>query len=47
MLNYPIHTIASAPQGSKSALEQLQKALGVLPNLPQSLQIHRNSSTPL
>jgi alkylhydroperoxidase family enzyme len=34
MLNYPIHTIASAPEGSKSALEQLQKAFGVLPNLP-------------
>lgn len=34
MLNYPIHTIASAPQGTMSALEQLQKEFGVLPNLP-------------
>ena len=32
MPNYPIHTIASAPEKSKSALEQLQKAFGVLPN---------------
>jgi alkylhydroperoxidase family enzyme len=32
--NYPIHTIASAPEKSKPALEQLQKAFGVLPNLP-------------
>jgi alkylhydroperoxidase family enzyme len=34
MPNYPIHTIASAPEKSKPALEQLQKAFGVLPNLP-------------
>lgn len=34
MPNYPVHTIASAPKGSKSALEQLKKAFGVLPNLP-------------
>lgn len=34
MPNYPIQTIASAPEGSKPALEQLQKAFGVLPNLP-------------
>ncbi len=34
MPNYPVHTIASAPEGSKSALEQLEKAFGVLPNLP-------------
>jgi alkylhydroperoxidase family enzyme len=32
--NYPIHTIASAPEKSKPALEQMQKAFGVLPNLP-------------
>jgi alkylhydroperoxidase family enzyme len=37
MPNYPIHTIASAPQGSKSALEQLQQAFGVLPNLPAAI----------
>lgn len=34
MTNYPVHTIASAPAESKPALEQLQKAFGVLPNLP-------------
>ena len=34
MPNYPVHTITSAPEGSKSALEQLEKAFGVLPNLP-------------
>jgi alkylhydroperoxidase family enzyme len=34
MPNYLVHTIASAPEGSKPALEQLKKAFGVLPNLP-------------
>ena len=34
MPNYPVHTIASAPEKSKPALEQLQKAFGLLPNLP-------------
>lgn len=34
MPDYPIHTIESAPEGSKPALEQLKKAFGVLPNLP-------------
>lgn len=34
MTNYPVHTIASAPAESKPALEQLQKAFGILPNLP-------------
>ena len=33
MPNYPVQTIASAPEGSKSALEQLTKAFGVLPNI--------------
>ena len=37
MPNYPIHTIASAPEGSKSALEQLQKAFGVLPNIAAAI----------
>lgn len=31
---YPILTIASAPEKSKPALEWLQQAFGVLPNLP-------------
>ncbi len=33
MPNYPIYTIASAPEHSKPALEQLQQAFGVIPNL--------------
>ena len=33
MPNYPIHTVASAPEGSKLALEQLQQAFGALPNI--------------
>lgn len=32
-LNYPAHTLASAPENSKAALEQLQKAFGVIPNI--------------
>lgn len=34
MANYPVHTVASAPEKSKPALEQLQDAFGLLPNLP-------------
>jgi alkylhydroperoxidase family enzyme len=34
MPNYPLQSIASAPEKSKPALEQLQKAFGILPNLP-------------
>jgi alkylhydroperoxidase family enzyme len=37
MSNYPIHTIASAPENSKPALEWLQQAFGVLPNLPAAI----------
>jgi methylphosphotriester-DNA--protein-cysteine methyltransferase len=33
MPNYPVQTIASAPEGSKPALEQLKKAFGVVPNI--------------
>jgi AhpD family alkylhydroperoxidase len=33
MSNYPIHTIASAPENSKPALEQLRQAFGVIPNI--------------
>ena len=36
-LTYPIHTIASAPEDSKPALEWLQQAFGVLPNLPAAI----------
>jgi alkylhydroperoxidase family enzyme len=37
MPNYPIHTIASAPENSKPALEQLQQAFGVLPNIAATI----------
>jgi len=33
MPNYPIYSIASAPEMSKPGLEQLQKAFGVVPNI--------------
>jgi AhpD family alkylhydroperoxidase len=37
MTNYPIHTIASAPENSKSGLEQLQQAFGVIPNIAAAI----------
>ena len=37
MPTYQIHTIASAPERSKPALEQLQQAFGFLPNLAASI----------
>ena len=37
MPSYPIHTIASAPENSKPALEQLQQAFGVLPNIAAAI----------
>jgi uncharacterized peroxidase-related enzyme len=37
MSTYPIFTIASAPEGSRPALEQLQRAFGVVPNIAGSL----------
>ena len=37
MANYPIHTIASAPEHSKPALEQLQQVFGVIPNLAAAI----------
>jgi alkylhydroperoxidase family enzyme len=37
MPNYPIHTIASAPEKSKPALEQLLQAFGVLPNIAAAI----------
>jgi AhpD family alkylhydroperoxidase len=37
MPNYPVHTIASAPEGSKLALEQLQQAFGVIPNVAAAI----------
>lgn len=40
MSNYPIHTTASAPEKSKPALEGLQQAFGVLPNLAAVVAFH-------
>jgi alkylhydroperoxidase family enzyme len=33
MRHFPVHTIKSAPEGSKPALQQLQLAFGMLPNI--------------
>src|SRR5579863_9133812 len=33
MTDFSVHTIESAPEGSKSALQQLQSAFGMIPNL--------------
>src|SRR5580658_2489276 len=33
MTNFPVHTLDSAPERSKPALQQLQAAFGVIPNL--------------
>ena len=33
MTNFPVHTIESAPEGSKPALQKLQSAFGMIPNL--------------
>ena len=37
MPTYQIHTIASAPEKSRAALEQLQQAFGFIPNLVASI----------
>ena len=37
MSNYPIHTLGSAPENSRLALEQLQQAFGVIPNLAAAI----------
>lgn len=33
MTGFPVHTIDSAPEGSRSAMRQLQAAFGMIPNL--------------
>ena len=33
MTNFPVHTIESAPEPSKPALQQLQSAFGMIPNI--------------
>ena len=37
MIRYNVHTLASAPQGSRAALEQLRQEVGFLPNLAASM----------
>ena len=37
MPNYPIHSLASAPENSKPGLEQLQQAFGVIPNIAAAI----------
>jgi alkylhydroperoxidase family enzyme len=37
MTNYRVHTLESAPEGSKVALEQLQSEVGFLPNLAAAM----------
>jgi AhpD family alkylhydroperoxidase len=37
MTNFPVHTMESAPEGSKPALQQLQSAFGMLPNIAGAL----------
>jgi alkylhydroperoxidase family enzyme len=33
MTNFPVHSMESAPEGSKPALKQLQSAFGMIPNI--------------
>jgi hypothetical protein len=44
--NFPIHTITSAPEGSKSALEQPRQMFGVVPNIAGAIANSPNWSTP-
>lgn len=37
MTNYPIHTIASAPEASQQSLEALHSAFGLIPNLAATM----------
>ena len=37
MPNYPIHTLASAPENSKAGLQQLQQVFGVVPNIAAAI----------
>lgn len=37
MPDYPIHTVASAPENSKAGLQQLQQAFGVIPNIAAAI----------
>ena len=37
MSRYPLHTIDSAPAGSKPVLEQLRQTFGVIPNIAAAM----------
>jgi AhpD family alkylhydroperoxidase len=37
MTDFPLHTIESAPERSKAALQQLQSAFGMLPNIAAAM----------
>lgn len=37
MTTYPMHTVETAPEGSRQALQQLQAALGLVPNLAATM----------
>jgi uncharacterized peroxidase-related enzyme len=37
MHTYPIHTVDSAPEGAKQALERLQQVFGLVPNLAATM----------
>ena len=44
MQTFPIHTIESAPEKSRAALRELQKAFGMIPNIPGVLTCARHVS---
>ncbi|HZL73265.1 MAG TPA: carboxymuconolactone decarboxylase family protein [Planctomycetota bacterium] len=37
MSNYPVHTMESAPEGSKASLRELKNSLGMTPNLAAAM----------
>src|SRR5215467_3954558 len=37
MLTFPVHTIESAPEGSKPSLQGLQGAFGMIPNIAATM----------
>ena len=37
MSRFPVHTVESAPEGSRPSLESLQRGIGMIPNLAASM----------
>src|ERR1700761_8562571 len=37
MANFPVHSLESAPERSKPALQQLQSAFGMIPNIAAAM----------